>query len=295
MDRYLAMECFCRIVETGSFAAAARDLNCSRSVISKYIAFLEQWTQSRLLARTTRQMQLTSAGEHFYAYCRRAACETGEMLQRLKFDQQQLTGRLVVEAPVSLTLAAMSAHFLAFQAAYPGITLDVRLNDNVSDLVREGVDVALRARADLDDSSLIAIPLAQIERVVCGAPAYLAQHGMPAAPSDLERLNCLSYVLGSDAQSWEFSKDGNRFSVAAGGSLRSNNSLLLVEAMLQGVGIGLVPNMIVESHLRSGRLVPVLSNYRSDARTLFAVYPSRSHLPQKVSAFIQFLKSRLQA
>jgi DNA-binding transcriptional LysR family regulator len=295
MDRHLAMECFCRIVETGSFAAAARDMNCSRSVISKYIAFLEQWTQSRLLARTTRQMQLTAAGERFYAYCRRVACDTEEMLHRLEAAKQQLTGRLVVEAPVSLTLAALSAHFLAFQAAYPDITLDVRLNDNVSDLVREGVDVALRARADLEDSSLIAAPLTRIERVLCCAPAYLEQHGMPATPSDLAQLNCLSYLLGSDAQTWEFSKDGKRFSVAAGGSLRSNNSMLLVEAMLQGLGIGLVPGMVVQSHLRSGRLVPVLSDYLTDARTLFAVYPSRSHLPQKVSVFIQFLKGRLTA
>lgn len=293
MDRHLAMDCFRRIVETGSFAAAARDLDYSRSIVSKYMAFLEQWTQSRLLARTTRQMQLTDAGERFYAYCCTVAAETEAMLQAIDRDGSSMSGRLVVEAPVSLTLAAFAPHFLAFQAEHPQLTLDLRLNDSVSDLVREGVDVALRARASLDDSSLIAVPLATIDRVLCAAPGYWARHGKPATPDALRGHNCLAYLLASDVQSWDFYTDAEHRSIEVQGSLRSNNSLMLVEALLQGAGVALLPLALVQEHLRSGRLETALDSYRTDARTLYAVYPSRQHLPHKVRALIAFLKQRL--
>jgi DNA-binding transcriptional LysR family regulator len=292
MDRHQAMECFRRIVETGSFAAAARDLNCSRSVVSKYMAFLEAWTQSRLLARTTRQQQLTTAGERFYAYCCKIAAETEGMLQEVAAGHS-LSGRLVLDAPVSLTLTTLSPHLLAFQQAYPSVTLDIRLNDNLSDLVRDGVDLALRARGSLDDSSLVATPLAKIERVLCAAPGYWARHGKPATPHDLKQHNCLSYLLASDVQSWEFDREGERFSIDVRGSLRSNNSLMLVEAMLQGVGLALIPAPLVQRHLDSGQLETALDGYHAETRTLYAVYPSRVHLPHKVRALVSFLQARL--
>lgn len=295
MDQHQAMAYFRRVVETGSMAAAARDLGCSRSVISKHLAWLEQWTSSRLLARTTRSMQLTDAGKRFYDYCRRVGEETEQMLASMGQRKNEVSGRLVIGAPVSLTLAALSGHLVAFQQAYPGITLDVRLGDNLSDLIRDGVDVALRARADLEDSTLVATSLATIERVVCASQAYWAEHGMPATPQDLQRHDCLSYLLGSDMQAWEFTVEGRIFRAEVRGRMCSDNTLLLIQFMVEGAGVGLVPEVMVEPQLRDGTLVRALQAYRAVPRTLFAVYPSRAHLPQKVSAFIGFMRQRLGA
>lgn len=295
MDQQQAMAYFRRIVETGSMAAAARDLGCSRSVVSKHLAWLEQWTSSRLLARTTRSLQLTDAGKRFYEYCRRVEEETEQMLASMSQRKNEVSGRLVIGAPLSLTLTALSAPLAAFQRAHPGITLDVRLGDSISDLIRDGVDVALRARADLEDSTLVATSLATIERVVCASPAYWREHGMPATPEDLHRHNCLTYLLGSDAQAWEFASEGKTFRAAVSGRMCSDNTLLIIQFMLEGAGVGLVPEVMVQPQLRSGALVRALSGYRAVPRTLYAVYPTRKHLPQKVSAFIGFMRERLGA
>lgn len=172
MDRHLALHCFCRVVETGGFAAAARDLGHSPSMVSKTIQDLKAWTGSRLLARTTRRMQLTEAGERFYAYCRRVLDDTESTLGAIRAVQGELSGRLVLAVPVSLTLSFLKGLLHAFQAAHPGIELELRLSDRQVDLVRDGVDVALRGQAQLEDSSLIAVPLMKMQRAVAAAPDY---------------------------------------------------------------------------------------------------------------------------
>jgi DNA-binding transcriptional LysR family regulator len=293
MDRHLALRCFCRVVETGSFAAAARDMDCSRSVVTKYVQYLEEWTASRLLERTTRTMHVTEAGERFYAYCRRVMADTEQTLGALTTSKDTLTGRLVIASPVSLTLSLLSEHFHAFQAMHPGLELELRLNDRAVDLVREGIDVALRGQAQLEDSSLVAAPLMVFHRVVCAAPAYWQRAGKPTHPSDLHRLNCLPYLLGSDATNWLFDGADGRHNVPATGNFRADNSLLLIDALLRGVGVSLVPEPMVRSHLQAGRLEAALTGYRTESRSLHAIYPSREHLPQKVRSFVRFMKERL--
>lgn len=295
MDRHQAMQCFCRVVETGSFAAAARDLEVARSVVTKTVQSLEQWTGARLLARSTRSMQLTDAGERFYAYCRRAIADTEQMLGAMHSASRSLSGRLVVASPVSLTLAFLAEHLHAFQAEHPGVELELRLSDRPADLIRDGIDVALRGQARLDDSSLVATPLMVMQRCVCASPAYWKRHGRPAHPTELARLNCLPYLLGSDALQWQFDGADGRHLVEVRGSFRADNSLLLIDALLRGVGVALVPRVMVLVPLREGRLDVVLADYRTEARSLHAVYASRDHLPERVRAFIRFLKGRLAA
>lgn len=293
MDRHLAIQCFCRVVETGSFAAAARDLDCSRSAVTKYVQFLEDWTASRLLERTTRAMQLTEAGERFYAYGRRVLADTEQTLTAIAADRAEVSGRLVVAAPVSMTLACLSEHLHAFMQAHPAVQMDVRLSDIQVDLIREGVDVALRGQAQLDDSSLVAVPVMQFERTVCASPAYWLAHGHPERPADLVHHNCLPYLLAGDATRWQFTGPDGVHEVAVQGNFRADNSLLLVDAMCRGLGVGLVPTVMMRDELQAGRLVPTLTAYRLEPRQLFAVYPSRDHLPERVRAFVRFLKARL--
>lgn len=293
MDRHLAMHCFCRVVETGSFAAAARDLDCSRSVVTKYIQFLEDWTASRLLARTTRTMQLTDAGSRFYAYCRRVMDDTQATLGELRDDTAGVRGRIVVSCPVSLGLSFLAGHFHAFQQLHPHVELELRLDDHAVDLVREGVDLALRGQARLDDSSLVAVPLMTLHRVVCAAPDFWRRHGLPSHPRDLAPAHCLPYLLGQDALRWTFEGEDGRHTVDVAGRLRANNSLLLVDAMQRGTGVGLVPAVMVREPVRQGTLVPALTAFRTEPRRLFAVYPSREHLPARVRALVDHLREHL--
>jgi DNA-binding transcriptional LysR family regulator len=295
MDRYVAMQTFCRVVEAGGFTAAARALDLSNSVVTKHIQLLEDWTRCRLLARTTRSMQVTESGQRFYAYCQRVLADTEETLTAVQLAQQRLSGRLAIASPVSLTLTFLHDQLHAFRERYPGIELEVRLNDQRVDLIREGVDVALRAQVQLEDSSLVAVPLMVIERVVCAAPSYWAKHGRPRVPSELARLNCLPYLLGSDAALWRFDGPTGRHHVKVQGNFRTDNSLLLIDALVRGVGVSLVPTVMVRALLAAGSLEAVLPDYGTEARELYAVYPSRAHLPEKVRAFVAFLRERLAA
>jgi len=258
MERHQALLSFCRVVETGGFAAAARDLDLSPSMVTKTIQQLEAWTGSRLLARTTRRMQLTEAGEQFYAYCRRVIEDTERTLGAIRAATGQPAGRLVLAVPVSLTLSYLKEHLHAFQAAHPAIELELRLSDRPVDLVRDGVDLALRGQAQLEDSSLVAVPLMTLERAVAASPAYWRHHGKPAAPLDLSAHNCLVYLLGSDATSWQFDGPDGPRTVEVRGSLRADSSLLLIDAMLRGVGVGLVPRVMMQAELAEGRLLTAL-------------------------------------
>lgn len=296
MDRYLAMACFCKVVETGTLAAAGRALDLSPPVVTKYIQQLETWTASRLLTRTTRALQLTEAGERFHAYCLRVLADTEATLDALHGARSEPAGRLVVSAPVSLTLAFLAPHLHAFQDRHPAVKLDLRLNDRTVNLVRENVDVALRGQARLEDSTLVAVPLLALPRVLCAAPGYWQRRGQPAAPQDLSEHDCLDYVLGSDAGQWRLRADDGREAVVdVRGPLRSDNSLLLIDAMLRGRGVGLVPRAMVADALAEGRLEAALPGWHAEARQLHAVYASRVHLPGKVQAFVGFLRERLGA
>jgi DNA-binding transcriptional LysR family regulator len=293
MDRHQALHCFCRVVDTGGFAAAARDLDWSPSQVTKTIQQLEQWTGSRLLARTTRRMQLTEAGERFYAYCRRVLDDTERTLGEIRAAQEDLAGRLVLSVPVSLTLSFLDEHLHAFQAAHPGIELELRLSDQAVDLVRDGVDVALRGQAQLDDSSLVAVPLTVMQRAVAAAPDYWRRHGRPEQPSALAGHNCLPYLHGRDALRWQFAGPSGVQTVEVRGNFRADNSLALIAAMVRGVGVGLVPRVMMRTPLAEGRLETVLDDWRAEPRRVFAVYPSREHLPERVRALVRFLKERL--
>jgi DNA-binding transcriptional LysR family regulator len=199
----------------------------------------------------------------------------------------------VLAVPVSLTLSFLKDLLHAFQAAHPGIELELRLSDRQVDLVRDGVDLALRGQAQLEDSSLIAVPLMEMQRAVAAAPDYWRRHGKPEHPLALASHNCLSYLLGSDASRWAFHGPGGPHSVEVRGSLRVDNSLMLIDAMLRGIGVGLVPRLMMQGAIAEGRLETVLEDWRTEPRQVFAVYPSREHLPERVRTLVRFLKERL--
>jgi DNA-binding transcriptional LysR family regulator len=293
MDRLRALQCFCRVVETGGFAPAARDLDLAPSQVTKAVQQLEDWTACRLLARTTRRVQLTEAGERFYAFCRRVLGDTERTVSELQAASGELSGRLVLAVPLSLTLSFLKEPLHEFQAAHPGLELELRLSDRAVDLVREGVDLALRGQAQLPDSSLVAVPLMLMERAVAAAPAYWRAQGKPAHPRELDARHCLPYLGGSDALRWQLDGPDGRHTVEVLGRFRADNSLLQIDALERGLGVGLVPRLMMREALAAGRLETALDDYRAEPRSLHAVYPSREHLPQRVRALLTFLRQRL--
>lgn len=292
MNALHAMQVFRRVVELGSFAAAAREADLSNAVVSKYISQLEQQLATRLLQRTTRQMHLTEAGERYYQTCVHVLDELRDTEQQIRDAGSRPTGRLRLNAPMSFGLLHVAPALPVFSAAHPAIELDVSFGDQVQDLIEAGFDMALRIRAQLDDSSLVAKPLARIDRVLCAAPSYLERAGVPHTPADLASHNCLRYSLASDQQLWQFSRDGVESAVAVRGSLKANNSLVLHTSLLAGAGIALMPLFLVGPALQQGALRLLLPDYAVAPRTLYAVYPSRRGLTQKVQLLSGFFAER---
>lgn len=293
MNQLLNMRLFRRVVELGSFAAAARETDLSNAVVSKYVAQLEQRLGTRLIQRTTRQMSLTDAGQRYYQTCVHVLDELDAAELQIRDTSQRPKGRLRLNVPMSFGLLHVAPALPAFAAQYPEIEIELSLGDQLQDIVEAGFDMALRIRHQLSDSTLVAKPLATIERALCAAPGYLARAGTPQSPNDLAQHDCLRYSLATDSQRWQFNRGDERMSVPVRGSLSADNSLALLPSLLAGRGIALMPLFLVGPALARGELQRLLPDYQIESRTLFAVYPSRRGQTQKVQLLTQFLAEQV--
>lgn len=282
-----AMPVFVAVAESGGFAAAARRLGVSKSAVSKRITQLETELGSRLLHRTTRKLSLTEAGENYLHHAQEAIAAAQNAEDAVAQLQDAPQGLLRVNAPMSFGRLHVAPLVPAFLARFPGISLEVVLDDKVVDLVEGGFDVAIRA-GTLPDSTLVARKLAPCRNVLCAAPSYLARHGKPLEPADLLKHNCLHYAYFSGAHEWTFNGADGPVSVETRGNFQVNNSEALREAMVGGVGIGRLPTFVAAADLVSGDLVPVLEDFEMPSQTIYAVFPERRHLPAKVRAFLDF-------
>ena len=236
MDRLAALESFARVAETGSFSAAARALNLSKSLISRQVSALEAELGARLISRTTRSLTLTEAGRGYYEQVARILAQMEEA--DLSVSQLQATprGKLRVNAPMSFSLLRLAPVLPDFLALYPEIDVDVAMNDRRVDLMEEGFDLAIRI-GRLADSSLVARKLGPMQRIVCASPAYFAERGLPKVPADLRTHACLCYSNADTVDEWRFSEpDGRPITVEVKGRVRANNGDLLRLAALRGLG-----------------------------------------------------------
>lgn len=286
MDRVTSMEVFAKIVETGSFSAAARQLRLSQAAASKHVQVLEEWLGARLLNRTTRRLSLTDFGFGFHQRCLRILEDVDEARQAGGEWRSVPKGALRVTAPAAFSrhLEPMLADFFR---RYPEVTLELELADRRVDLVEEGYDVAIRV-GYLPDSTLIARLLATSPYFVCAAPAYLSRHGVPRHPLDLLHHNCLQFAHHTHGQ-WKFADREGEINVPVKGTLIANNADLLLDAMLDGQGIMLAPGFHVGRDLSAGRLMPLLQTYMRAESVIHAVYPRTRHLSAKVRCFIDCL------
>jgi DNA-binding transcriptional LysR family regulator len=290
MDVLRAMHVFRGVATAGSFAAAARALEMTTAWASKQVSQLEAHLGTQLLNRNSRRLSLTDAGRLYLERCERILAEVGDAEESVGDLRSLPRGRLRISAPMSFGLQRLAPIFASFNECCPDIELDVEFSDHVVDLVESRFDLALRIGERLENSSLVARKLAGGRRILCASPAYLAARGVPRHPRELEHHACLRYALHATRGTWTFvGTEGSLVSVRVRGPLQANNSLAIREALLSGMGIGLVPDFVVSEHVCAGRLVPLLDGFEPSGYSLFAVCPPSRYAARKTRAFVDFL------
>ena len=285
------LRAFVTVVETGGFNRAADQLDASAAAVSRRVSGLESALGTKLLNRTTRQIDLTEAGRQFYADVIHILESLEEAEEKIQTGLETIKGNLRIAAPLSFGIGRIAPILPAFMKQHPELKVHLQLEDHFTDLVAEGIDVAIRIGA-LKDSSLVATRLASIPRVFCAAPDYLARHGEPGRPEDLASHNCLLYSLLSPRENWNISMDDESSDIEITGTLSTNNGEVLKEAAIQGLGITMMPTFIIEDALEDGRLELILPDYCPEPFGLYAVRPSRHFTPARVKALIEFLRTQ---
>ncbi|MDR0226388.1 MAG: LysR family transcriptional regulator [Burkholderiaceae bacterium] len=291
MDTLTPLRAFRRIVELGSIAKAADALDLSSAALSKQLRALEAHLGAVLIQRTTRRMGLTDTGQAYYAECCRLLDEFDALEQSVRARSQQVAGRLRVNAPLSFALSTLAPLLARFLQRHPQLQIDLSMEDRLVDAVGQGFDVSIRLSAELADSSLIARRLASLSQMLCAAPAYLQRHGRPADLQDLRGHALLNYSL---AQGPWAGVDG----LDAPGEARANvnNSLMLRELLVAGLGLGPLPSFLARPAIAAGQLVALdWPGQAAQPRHVYAVYPTQRHLLPKVRAFVDFLAEELPA
>lgn len=278
-------EVFLAVVEAQGFSAAAKRINSTPAAVSRRVKALEQRLGVRLLQRTTRTIRLTQQGEQYYREISKLLGALNQVELELSETTNQPKGELRITAPLSYAQRRLTPVITQFAAKYPGLRVSLMLEDRESDIVAEGFDVAIRI-AHPNDSSMIGRAITAIPRYMCASPEYIKTRGKPETPGDLGEHDCLHYNLISERQEWAFADTEN---VVINGKFCSNNGEVLAQAAIDGLGIAYLPDFIIEKALADGRLVRVLEGLEQPPLTLYAMYPSRKHLPLKTRLFIDFV------
>lgn len=288
MNKLREIECFIAVAELGSFIKAADALGISRAAISRTILDLEARLGARLMQRTTRRLSLTGAGTQYLERCKHIVAALEDADQMLAAGNADPTGLLRINVPHSFGVMHLAHVWPGLLRLHPTLRLDVTLSDRLVDIVEEGYDMAIRI-AHLPDSSLVYRKIASTRTVLCAAPDYLARHGTPQHPDDIRSHLVLGYSYAAARDEWQFDGPDGIVSVRTRARMHANNGDTCVAAALDGIGMTLQPTFMLSQHIRSGRLVPLLPQYRSAEMGIYAVYSSRIHLPVKVRATIDFL------
>jgi DNA-binding transcriptional LysR family regulator len=291
MDHLGCLTTFVMVVEKGGFAAAARHLAVAPATVTRQVLTLEDRVGARLLQRTTRRCTLTEAGQAFYERGAKILDDIREADAIVK--AYHATSKGTIRLNTSPTLSKdMSAIIAAYVAAHPETCFDVLTTTQMSDLLGDRIDLAIREDS-VPESSMIARSLGSIEWAVCASPGYVARHGMPTLLEELAQHNCLVYARDRDSEVWRFMDPGGAMSVRVSGNLRSGDPHAIRTAALSDQGVALLPDTLVSEDLDLGRLVRVVTRYVPYRTPVRAVYPSRRQLSVKVRTFLDFVAREL--
>lgn len=289
MDRLTAATVFVAIVERGSLTGAADRLGLSRAMVTRHLQTMEDWCGARLLHRTTRRLSLTPVGEETLARARELLRIADGMAQPVGDPGDDgLRGRLRVACAQSLAQDVLIAGLAPFLARHPQLQVDLLAGSAPVNLVEERIDLALRITNQLD-AGVIARRLGRVDSVLCASPAYLAARGTPQSVAELAQHNCLTYAYFGQGV-WQFTlPDGRNEMVPVQGSLSSDESLILREAALAGMGIVMLPRYSARAGLQAGALVSVLDQAHVLDLQLYGLYSSRRHLSPALRGLLDHL------
>ena len=293
MDKLAFMRAYCRIVERGSFAKAAEDLQVSPALLSRDLKQLEDNLGCALLARTTRRMSLTEHGRVYYEEARRILADVERSEDAVRQAAGQISGRLSIHAPHSFGVAVLGSLLPDFLERHTGIELTLSFDDRVVDMIEGGYDLTIRIRAVLPDSSLIAREVARVGQALFASPEHLAQYGTPQVAHDLASHPAIGYLHADDATAWTLQGPEGALTVPHQARLQVGSSLVLRDLLISGQGIGALPDFLSGPAVRNGRLVRVLPQYALPCRHLYAVTASRRGVDAKTLAFIDHLQTAL--
>ena len=290
MDVMQCMAVFRRVAEASSFSAVARETGMSQSSVSKHIAALEQRLDTKLLNRSTRSLNLTEAGTEYYHYCVRILNDFQEAEASIGKGKILPTGTLRLSSTIPFGKLFILPFLNEYLAKFPDISIDYLMEDRYIDIVKEGIDLAIRV-GPLADSSLIASKIGSCKRLVVANQDYLLKHGFPKKPEDLKSHNCLMYSLQKTPNEWFFnSAQFGEESVRVNSRFKASSNEATIEAAMAGIGIATACDWHVREHIKSGRLTVILKNYELTPYDINAVYPERRYVPEKVKRIIEHLK-----
>lgn len=286
MDRLASMATFIKVVDLGSFAAAAMALKMSPQMVAKHVAYLEARLATRLLNRTTRRQSLTEIGKTYYERCKVVLAEVDWADAAGDNATGRPRGRLRVNAPLSFgthTLVPLVARYLR---QHPEVEIELVLSDRYVDLIEEGFEAVFRI-GRLADSSLTARALRPFHSLACASPAYLQQHGTPRDPADLLAHVCLGYVgTRPGSTDWRFMRDGRTFDVPVRGPLQVNNAAALLSGALEGFGIAFIAEDLARASIATGALVRVLPDFETPSRPMHLLFHADRRLTSKLRSFV---------
>ena len=288
MDKFDAMRTFVRVVESGSFSQAARDLNVSQPTVSKQLAALEALLGTQLLARNSRTLSVTPTGQDYYE-------DTLRLLQDLDLAEERVAAGQ--SAPAGLIRVTLSPAFgrmfviprlAEFRDAFPDVSIEMEVSGRHVDLIEEGMDVAIRI-GRLSDSALVAWRIGDMRMITLASAAYLARHGTPTTVDELRQHQRIAYVYQRDIVGWGFEVDARQVTVEGGGAFRTNDAEHVRSAVLAGLGIAHHASWLFTDVLASGEVVQVLHRYAPPTFPINAVTAAGRRMPSRVRHFIEFL------
>jgi DNA-binding transcriptional LysR family regulator len=290
-DQLLAMRAFARVVEAGTFTRASQSLEMPKATLTKLIQALEGHLRTRLLNRTTRRVTVTPDGAAYYERVIQLLAELDELDGSMALSQTSPKGRLRIDISGSLATLIVIPALPDFHARYPDIQIDIGVTDRPVNLVEENVDCVVRG-GEINDQSLIARRIAELSFLTCAAPSYLARHGEPQHPRDIEQDHMIvGYFSPGSGRNWplNFIIDGEPTDINARYITAFNDGSSYVAAGVAGLGIIQAPQFMISHHFGDGSLRPILTGWKTEPMPLYVVYPPNRHLSTKLRTFVDWI------
>ncbi|WP_417625414.1 LysR family transcriptional regulator [Paremcibacter congregatus] len=292
MDKLVSLQNFIRVVEDGSFAAAARTVGQSRSQVNRAVAALEDDLGVQLLNRTTRQVSVTPTGQAFYQRAKGILADLGDAEESIRESRDKPAGDIRINAPMSFGTLHLGPALVEFARAYPDIRVELALDDHFIDPVADGFDMTVRISRPSETLALIDHEIVPVRRVLCASPDFVREYGEPKDLRDLTHLPCLHYGNLPSGASWKMTGPNGPAAVQVNGVFCCNNAEVLRDAALAGLGIAELPTFIAGPELQTGRLVTVLCDYAPAELFLYLLYPPSRQLASRIRLLVEFIHDR---